>query len=53
MDEEEKFLGGGGGKAFRRQAGSMASMSGADDNVYLESRRNATKHPLFKKFRSK
>jgi len=36
-----------------RRAGNMASMSGADDNVYLEVRsRTKEKHPLFKKLRA-
>lgn len=54
IDDEEKFLGGGGGRGLKRQAGSMASMSGADDNLYIEGRRgknSGLKHPLFKKFR--
>lgn len=34
-----------------RRAGNMASMSGADDNVYLEVRKK-DKHPLFKKLRA-
>lgn len=49
---EEELLLGGAGKGFKRQGGNMASMSGADDNVYIESRRKGdSKHPLFKKFR--
>lgn len=40
-----------GGSGFRR-TGNMASMSGADDAVYMEYRRQSNvKHPLFKKFR--
>lgn len=40
-----------GGSGFRR-TGNMASMSGADDAVYMEYRRlSNVKHPLFKKFR--
>lgn len=35
----------------RRSHGSMASMSGADDAVYMEYRKPVSKHPLFKKFR--
>lgn len=42
-----------------RRVGSMSSMSGADDAVYMEYKSNKTgskqsqhKHPLFKKFRS-
>ena len=51
VDEQDRLLGEAKG-SHRRQAGSMASMSGADDNIYIESsRRNAAKHPLFKKFR--
>jgi DNA excision repair protein ERCC-3 len=41
---------------FGRRAGTMGSMSGADDAVYMEYKRsssNAAKHPLFKKFRMK
>ena len=38
------------GGAVRRM-GNMASMSGADDNVYLEVRKK-DKHPLFKKLRA-
>ena len=51
--EEEGGLGAaaGGGKSAVRRAGNMASMSGADDNVYLEMR-SKTKHPLFKKLRA-
>merc|ERR1719229_2240121 len=38
------------GAAGARRKGNMASMSGADDNVYLEVRsRTKEKHPLFKK----
>jgi len=39
------------GKGTVRKAGNMASMSGADDNVYLEFRKK-DKHPLFKKLRA-
>jgi len=39
------------GKGTVRRAGNMASMSGADDNVYAEVRRK-DKHPLFKKLRA-
>ncbi|XP_037075678.1 general transcription and DNA repair factor IIH helicase subunit XPB-like [Pollicipes pollicipes] len=49
---EQGRPGGGGGGGFQRRAGNMASMSGADDAVYMEYRRNI-KHPLFKKFRVK
>ena len=49
---EEEMLLGVAGKVIKRQGGNMASMSGADDNVYIESRRKGdSKHPLFKKFR--
>ena len=41
----------GAGKGTVRKAGNMASMSGADDNVYMELK-NKTKHPLFKKLRA-
>ena len=52
VGEEEMLLGVAGGKGIKRQGGNMASMSGADDNVYIESRRKGdSKHPLFKKFR--
>jgi len=56
--EEERVPGEIGGRPapFGRRTGTMASMSGADDNVYMESRRGAgggSKHPLFKKFRTK
>ena len=56
-DIEEEDLGkgsGGGGKGFKRQGGTMSSMSGADDNVYMEGRkkRSDVKHPLFKKLRA-
>ena len=52
VGEEEMLPGVAGGKGFKRQGGNMASMSGADDNVYIESRRKGdSKHPLFKKFR--
>jgi len=39
------------GKGTVRRAGNMASMSGADDNVYAEVRKK-DKHPLFKKLRA-
>nr|CAG4635958.1 EOG090X01LU [Eubosmina coregoni] len=54
--EEERVPGEIGGRSapFGRRTGTMASMSGADDNVYMESRRTGgSKHPLFKKFRNK
>ncbi|KAL1124426.1 hypothetical protein AAG570_001054, partial [Ranatra chinensis] len=44
---------GRGGAGFRRTQGSMGSMSGADDAIYMEYKRSSNiKHPLFKKFRS-
>lgn len=51
--DEEKLPGESGPSTsgFRRVAGSMSSMSGADDSVYLEYKKSTTKHPLFKKFR--
>ena len=40
-----------------RRQGSMASMSGADDMIYLEYKSGAkqtkNRHPLFKQFRKK
>ena len=51
--EEESIFGAGGSKAsVKRQAGNMASMSGADDNRYTEFKKSKTHHPLFKKFRA-
>lgn len=38
-------------KRVVRRTGNMASMSGADDSVYLESRARKNVHPLFKKFK--
>ena len=54
--EEEAIAGlptGAKGAGVKRQAGSMASMSGADDNLYTEFRKTSSglRHPLFKKFR--
>lgn len=56
--DEERIPGEGigirGGPSSSRRTGNMASMSGADDAVYLEYRRQHyanIKHPLFKKFR--
>nr|CAG4642321.1 EOG090X01LU [Evadne anonyx] len=55
--DEERVQGEIGGKVgpFGRRIGTMASMSGADDAVYMEYKRssNLPKHPLFKKFRTK
>ena len=36
------------GGMFSRGAGSMASMSGGDDMVYIEYRTARPQHPLFK-----
>uniref|UniRef100_A0A673FSS8 General transcription and DNA repair factor IIH helicase/translocase subunit XPB n=1 Tax=Sinocyclocheilus rhinocerous TaxID=307959 RepID=A0A673FSS8_9TELE len=58
--EEEVVMGDVGGKPqFSRRMGTMSSMSGADDTVYMEyqtsrsSKSSASKnvHPLFKRFR--
>ncbi|ELU17809.1 hypothetical protein CAPTEDRAFT_153297 [Capitella teleta] len=54
--DEEKGLEAGSGKSMvHRRPGSMSSMSGADDAVYMEfqarKHSNAASHPLFKKFR--
>lgn len=39
-------------KSYKKVSGKMSSMSGADDAVYAEFKRNSgAKHPLFKKFR--
>ncbi|XP_039281828.1 LOW QUALITY PROTEIN: general transcription and DNA repair factor IIH helicase subunit XPB [Nilaparvata lugens] len=52
MPGEGVGLSGARGGGSSRRAGNMASMSGADDAVYFEYRRNSNvKHPLFKKFR--
>nr|CAG4643033.1 EOG090X01LU [Ilyocryptus agilis] len=56
--DEERVPGEIGARtSFGRRPGTMASMSGADDTVYMEYKRaggsNAPKHPLFKKFRAK
>jgi len=40
----------GSNVSVSRRAGSMASMSGADDMMYIESR-SKQRHPLFKRFR--
>ncbi|KAK7110555.1 general transcription and DNA repair factor IIH helicase/translocase subunit XPB-like [Littorina saxatilis] len=47
--EEEGAIADGRGGILRK-GGTMSSMSGADDNIYMEFRRKAT-HPLFKKFK--
>lgn len=51
--DEEKLPGeaGSGTSSVKRVAGSMSSMSGADDAVYLEYKKPTIKHPLFKRFR--
>lgn len=55
--EDEKVPGEGARTGFAgvsRRTGGLGSMSGADDAVYYEYKRNASaasKHPLFKKFR--
>ena len=52
--EEENVAGLGSSKSgFKRQAGNMASMSGADDNLYTEFKKTkfGERHPLFKRFR--
>jgi len=49
-DLEEENLPGSAKGAMRR-TGNMSSMSGADDNVYMELK-NKAKHPLFKKLRA-
>lgn len=55
--EEERIPGEGGKPGFtaHRRVGNMSSISGADDAVYLEYKKQSTsniKHPLFKKFRN-
>merc|ERR1719447_1878865 len=37
VDDEDPLMAGGGGKGTTRKAGNMASLSGGDDNLYLES----------------
>ena len=55
--EEERVPGEIGGRPapFARRTGTMSSLSGADDNVYMEFKKpsgsSGPKHPLFKKFR--
>ena len=51
-DVEEEGVGAAGAQGGARRKGNMASMSGADDTVYLEKRggRQET-HPLSKRFR--
>ena len=40
--------GGGGGGGASRSAGSMASLSGGGDLVYMEYKSRPPQHPLFK-----
>ncbi|XP_060852417.1 general transcription and DNA repair factor IIH helicase subunit XPB [Rhopalosiphum padi] len=50
--DEERMPYEGTSKSYKKMSGKMSSMSGADDAVYAEFRRNSgVKHPLFKKFR--
>eukprot|EP00088_Acartia_fossae_P070828 TRINITY_DN9577_c0_g1_i1.p1 TRINITY_DN9577_c0_g1~~TRINITY_DN9577_c0_g1_i1.p1 ORF type:complete len:254 (-),score=78.66 TRINITY_DN9577_c0_g1_i1:227-988(-) len=51
-DIDDEVVPGSGKPGATRKQGNMASMSGGDDNLYLEvrSRMKAT-HPLFKRFR--
>ncbi|XP_065339367.1 general transcription and DNA repair factor IIH helicase subunit XPB isoform X2 [Cloeon dipterum] len=53
--DEERVPGEGGpksGSSFQRRPGTLSSLSGADDAVYMEYKRSSNvKHPLFKKFR--
>ncbi|XP_010885089.1 general transcription and DNA repair factor IIH helicase subunit XPB isoform X1 [Esox lucius] len=56
--EEEVVIGENGRPMFQRRPGTMSSMSGADDAVYMEYRSRGSKahmgnniHPLFKRFR--
>ncbi|KAJ8003335.1 hypothetical protein DPEC_G00147260 [Dallia pectoralis] len=56
--EEEVVMGENGRPMFQRRPGTMSSMSGADDAVYMEYRSRGSKvhmgnniHPLFKRFR--
>ncbi|XP_067649360.1 general transcription and DNA repair factor IIH helicase/translocase subunit XPB-like [Haliotis asinina] len=59
QDAEEEGGPDGGRPGVFRKAGSMSSMSGADDSVYMEYKRgsgsgsmkSAALHPLFKRFR--
>uniref|UniRef100_A0A224X7U7 General transcription and DNA repair factor IIH helicase/translocase subunit XPB n=1 Tax=Panstrongylus lignarius TaxID=156445 RepID=A0A224X7U7_9HEMI len=57
VDADEEKIPGEGPKPWggvRRAQGSIGSMSGADDAVYMEYKKSASsiKHPLFKKFRT-
>ncbi|KAF0769985.1 general transcription and DNA repair factor IIH helicase subunit XPB [Aphis craccivora] len=50
--DEERMPYEGTSKSYKKMSGKMSSMSGADDAVYAEFKRNSgVKHPLFKKFR--
>uniref|UniRef100_A0A8K9XT64 General transcription and DNA repair factor IIH helicase/translocase subunit XPB n=1 Tax=Oncorhynchus mykiss TaxID=8022 RepID=A0A8K9XT64_ONCMY len=56
--EEEVVIGENGRPMFQRRPGTMSSMSGADDSVYMEYRSRGNRahlgnniHPLFKRFR--
>ena len=53
-DADEEVIAGipGTSGGTKRRAGNMASMSGADDNLYTEFKKskNLLRHPLFKKF---
>lgn len=57
QDAEEERVIGEGGFLVSRKVGSMSSMSGADDNLYMEFRgkkgmvASGHAHPLFKRFR--
>ena len=53
-DADEEMIAGipGTSGGTKRRAGNMASMSGADDNLYTEFKKSKhlLRHPLFKKF---
>ncbi|XP_062852962.1 general transcription and DNA repair factor IIH helicase subunit XPB [Trichomycterus rosablanca] len=60
LDAEEEVVSGefGGKTQFSRRTGTMSSMSGADDTIYMEYQSRGSKqaigkniHPLFKRFR--
>merc|ERR1712243_242253 len=51
-DADEERIPGEKGSSFSRRAGTMSSMSGADDSVYMEYKKKGgplERHPLFKK----
>uniref|UniRef100_A0A0V0G770 General transcription and DNA repair factor IIH helicase/translocase subunit XPB n=1 Tax=Triatoma dimidiata TaxID=72491 RepID=A0A0V0G770_TRIDM len=57
VDADEEKIPGEGPKPWggvRRAQGSIGSMSGADDAIYMEYKKSSSsiKHPLFKKFRT-